>query len=178
MGHLTFEELDRALRALPPPPRDAGSVALVVARPVSNARLTPERAELTPEGGLVGDRWSLRPSPNPDNQITLMRADVARLMSGGTGMEWFGDNLLVELDLSESNLPAGTRLGIGEAICEVTPLPHTGCGKFAERFGSDARAITGAPEHASSRLRGIHVRVVERGAVGPGDPIRVLNRPV
>jgi MOSC domain-containing protein YiiM len=89
-----------------------------------------------------------------------------------------GDNLHVELDLSVDNLPAGTRLRIGEALCEVTPLPHTGCAKFAARFGEDARRITDDPEFASQRLRGIHVCVLEDGYVSPGDPIEVLSRPV
>jgi len=66
---------------------------------------------------------------------------------------------------------------VGSALCEITHLPHTGCGKFAARFGQDARDITGAPEFASRRLRGLHVRVLEGGEVGPGDAIRVVTRP-
>ena len=61
LTHLDRAELDRALRALPAPPRDHGSVVLVVARPESGVRLTPERAALTPQGGLEGDRWGARP---------------------------------------------------------------------------------------------------------------------
>ena len=41
-----------------------------------------------------------------------------------------GDQLYVDLDLSVDNLPAGTRLAIGEAVLEVTEEPHTGCDKF------------------------------------------------
>lgn len=175
--HLAYETLEQRLRELPPPPADEGTVVLVVARPEVDERLTPERSRLTPEGGVAGDRWSLRPNPNPEAQITVMRADVARLFANGQPLSLFGDNLLVELDLSPTNLPPGTRLRVGTALCEVTPKPHTGCGKFAARVGQDARDLTGAPTYEHQRLRGIHFRVLEPGDVGPGDRIRVLSRP-
>jgi MOSC domain-containing protein YiiM len=174
--HLPREVLEERLRALPAPPRDAGTVALVVARPAVNARLTPERTRLTPEEGVEDDRWGEKLRSNPGNQVTVMRADVARLFANGQPLSLFGDNLLVELDLSLENLPAGTRLRIGSALCEVTPLPHTGCGKFAARFGQDARDVTFLPEWVDHRLRGIHVRVLEAGEVSPGDPVEVLSR--
>lgn len=173
----SYETLDAGLRALPPAPRELGEVALVVARPDTDARQTPARCRLTPAEGVEGDRWSARGRPNPESQVTLMRADVAGVLCNGHPLALFGDNLQVHLDLSEENLPAGTRLRVGSALCEVTPLPHTGCGKFEARFGKDARALTNAPEYLGARLRGIHVRVLEPGEVGPGDPIEVLSRP-
>jgi MOSC domain-containing protein YiiM len=126
---------------------------------------------------VENDRWGKRPSPDPEAQITVMRADVARLVANGQPLSLPGDNLMVELDLDTANLPAGTRLRVGTALCEVTPKPHTGCGKFAGRFGDEARAFTNAPEWESARLRGLYIRVVEAGEVSPGDPIRVLSRP-
>jgi MOSC domain-containing protein YiiM len=178
MPHLPYAVLEDRLLALPPAPKDEGRVALVVARPDTDLRRTPDRARLSREAGLEGDRWSKRPALKADNQVTLMRADVARLIADGQELSLFGDNLLVELDLSLENLPAGTRLRIGTALCEVTPLPHTGCGKFAARFGQDARDVTNAPAFVPWRLRGIHVRVVEDGEVSPGDPVRVVERGV
>ena len=175
--HLPYAVLEKGLRELPPPPLDEGAVVLVVARPAVDERLTPSRCPLTPDGGVEGDRWALRPNPSPDAQITVMRADVARLIGNGQPLALFGDNLQVELDLSQANLPTGTRLQVGTAVCEVTPQPHTGCGKFAARFGQEARAITGAPKFLDWRLRGLYIRVIEAGEVGPGDRIRVLSRP-
>lgn len=175
--HLSTTALEEGLRQLPPPPTDAGTVVLVVARPDTGVRLTPERCRLTPEGGVEGDRWAQRGKPDPSMQITVMRADVARLIANGQPLSLPGDNLIVELDVSVTNLPAGSRLRIGTALCEVTPTPHTGCGKFAARFGQDARDVTYAAEFQEWRLRGLYFRVVEAGEVGPGDPIRVLSRP-
>jgi hypothetical protein len=177
VSHLTREELVAALCSLPAPPTDHGRVELVVIRPETGLRLTPDCAQLTPEEGVRGDRWRLLSENSLESQVTLIRADAARVFTNGQPLALPGDNLLVDLDLHENNLPAGTRLRIGTALCEVTPKPHTGCAKFAGRFGAEARAITADPEFVEWRLRGLHVRVIEAGEVRPGDAIEVLSRP-
>lgn len=174
---LSFAALEAGLAQLPPPAADSGAVALVVVRPGVDRRETPTSVRLTVDGGLEGDRWSLRSGPNPQNQITVIRADTARLIADGQPLELFGDNLVVELDVSEGNLPAGTRIRIGTALCEVTPLPHTGCSKFRARFGADALEFVNGSDFKALRLRGIHVRVIEPGEVGPGDTATVVSRP-
>jgi MOSC domain-containing protein YiiM len=174
--HLPYAVLEERIAALPPPPRDEGRIVLVVARPAADERLTPSHCRLTPEEGVHGDRWSKREKRTTDTQVTLMRADVAQVIVNGQSLALPGDNLLVDLDLSDDNLPAGTRLRVGTALVEVTPKPHNGCDKFAVRFGDDARAITGAERFKGSRLRGIHVRVLEEGDVAPGDAIVVVAR--
>jgi MOSC domain-containing protein YiiM len=174
--HLPYTTLEERIAALPRAPVDEGRIALLVVRPETDARLTPPRGRLTPEGGVEGDRWSKRESPVRDAQITVMRADVAAVIANGQSLALPGDNLLVHLDLSRDNLPDGSLLRVGTALVEVTPKPHNGCAKFAARFGDDARAITAADRFKSWRLRGIHVRVVEAGEVGPGDAIAVLRR--
>ena len=83
-----------------------------------------------------------------------------------------GDQLYVDLDLGEANLPAGTRLRVGEAIVEVSAKPHTGCAKFGARFGSDALRWINGPEGRRLRMRGINARVVSAGVVRPGDAVR------
>ena len=85
-----------------------------------------------------------------------------------------GDQLYVDLDLSEENLPPRTRLRIGSALVEVSDALHTGCAKFTERFGSDAIRFVNQPPGRSLRLRGMYARIVEDGAVRPGDVISKL----
>ena len=65
-----------------------------------------------------------------------------------------GDQLFVDLDLSWTNLPAGTRLAVGSAVVEVTPSPHLGCSKFAARFGSDAMKFVNSETGKALRLAG------------------------
>jgi MOSC domain-containing protein YiiM len=85
-----------------------------------------------------------------------------------------GDQLYVDLDLSQANLPPGTRLGLGSAVIEVTDKPHRGCKKFAERFGQDALRFVNSPAGRELRLRGVNAKVVVSGAVCVGDAIRKL----
>src|SRR3954470_8444649 len=110
-----------------PAPRDSGTVRLICIRVDEGEHETPERAEVTVEDGLVGDRWATG-KRHLDAQITLMNVRVAALVAqNGTPAHMTGDNFLVDLDLAEDTLPAGTRLRLGEALLEVSPAPHTGC---------------------------------------------------
>lgn len=174
--HRPLADLEAALRALAPAPRGAGRLALLVRRRADGVRETPERALLTPQDGLPGDDWSRRPPRDPAAQLTVLRRDVAELIAHGQPLTLFGDNLLVELDLSAANLPVGSRLRVGEALVEVTPKPHNGCRKFRARFGEDALRFVQAPPTRDQNLRGIYWRVVEAGEAGVGDRIEVLSR--
>jgi MOSC domain-containing protein YiiM len=179
---LSKSELETAFRTMPSPPKDEGTVVLVVVRPEAGEifnpeRITPERITLTPEEGVPGDRWGKRPHKDNLDQITVMRADVGQIIGEGQPLTTFGDQLIVDMDISTANLPPGTRLRVGDALCEVSPKPHTGCGKYSARFGEDARAVVNAPEFADQHLRGMYIFVVEPGEVGPGDRIQVLSRP-
>jgi len=173
--HLPFERLEQGL-AQHAPPKDTGELALIVSRADDGRRETPPQVVLTCEGGVPGDAWARKSPAKLDAQITLMRIDVAKLMANGQPLTLFGDNLLVDLDLSTSNLPLRSRLQTGSAILEVTEKPHNGCLKFSQRFGKDALRLTAAPELLGLRLRGIYVKVVKAGSVALRDPIRVLSR--
>ncbi|HXI27845.1 MAG TPA: MOSC domain-containing protein, partial [Vicinamibacterales bacterium] len=108
----------------------------------------------------------------PAMQINVMSARVAALLAQDRS-SWplAGDQLFVDLDLGEANLPAGARLAIGDAVIEVTAEPHTGCGKFAERFGVEATTFVNAATRRDLRLRGINARVIQRGTIRRGDRV-------
>ena len=92
-------------------------------------------------------------------------------------MPLFGDNLFLDLDLSTENLPPGSRVRVGKAILQVTPVPHNGCRKFRGRFGDNALRFVSKKELRHRNLRGIYMRVLEGGEVSPGDRVEVLSRP-
>lgn len=144
---------------------------MVVARLGNGVHDVLGRGRITVEHGLVGDRWAEASSPARERQITVMEHWVAELVADGQPVDRPGDNLLVDLDLSTSAAPPGTRLRAGTCLLEVTDKPHTGCKKFSTRFGLDALRWLSAPEHAERRLRGINCRVVSSGEVRPGDEI-------
>jgi MOSC domain-containing protein YiiM len=135
---------------------------------------------LSPEGGVEGDRWATSSSlrlangqPDPRAQVSLMNARLLGRIAGHKD-RWAlaGDNLIVDLDLTEANLPAGQKLRVGEALLEVTDVPHTGCSKFASRYGPEAMRFVNAAERKSLHLRGLYARVLEPGMVRVGDVIR------
>jgi MOSC domain-containing protein YiiM len=175
--HRPADEIEQAFRALAPAPKGEGRVALIVARRRDGVRETPERARLTVDGGVPGDRWARHQRHKPEAQLAVIRRDVAELLAHGQPISTAGDNLYVDLDLSAANLPAGTRLRVGEALVEMTTEPHDGCLKFKGRFGADALRFVSQKTLRDQNLRGVYWRVVEDGNVAVGDPIRVLSRP-
>lgn len=174
--HLPLETLEPALASLAPP-RDAGRIGLIVSRGEDGRRETPQRAQLSQADGVPGDAWQRKAPQKPDAQISLMRVDVAELFANGQALSLFGDNLLVALDLSRTNLPPGSLVRAGKALLEVTPEPHNGCAKFRQRFGDAALRLTAAPRFHDHRLRGIYARVIEPGEVSVNDAIEVVQRP-
>ena len=174
--HLSRETLVAELGTLTPP-RHNGRVEVIVIRNADGTRELPDRCLFTPEHGAQGDKWSLAARGSTDDQISIMRADVARLLANDQSLSLFGDNLLVKLDLSPEHLPPGTRLRVGQAIMEVTPEPHTGCSKFRQRFGLPALQLTADPAYKTINLRGIYLRVLEAGHVSCGDAIVVTLPP-
>ena len=85
--------------------------------------------------------------------------------------------MCVDLDLSDDNLPPGTRLTLGSAVVEVSAEPHLGCAKFIERFGRDAVMFVNSPAGRALNLRGVNARIVTGGTVKVGDRIARLADP-
>ena len=59
-------------------------------------------------------------------------------------------------------------------MVEVSPLPHTGCAKFIERFGPAAGRWVNTGPGRELNLRGINAVVVQAGTVRVGDPVSKL----
>ena len=178
--HLTPAELEAGLPMIRRAPKDEGTIELIVRRPSVEEREVVEEAQLDLELGLVGDNWSTRGRSggrpaNTKAQVTVMNVRATALVARDRD-RWplAGDQLYVDFDLSDENLPPGTRFAVGSAVLEVTDDPHTGCKKFSSRFGLDALVFVNSPEGRALNLRGINTRVVQAGAVRVGDAVRKL----
>ena len=180
--HLSITELEAGMEHIRQAPRENGVVKLIVRRPNVDEREIVEAADLDLNDGLVGDNWKQRGSANtpdhsahPEAQVTVMNARAAALMAQEES-RWplAGDQLYVDFDLSDDNIPAGTRIQLGSAILEVSAKPHTGCNKFSARFGLEALKFVNSPEGKHLHLRGINTKVVQAGTVRVGDVVRKL----
>ena len=126
-------------------PADVGTVDLIVIRPDIDQRLVVAEALLTVANGIDGDNWSSRSSRRTpdgsalvDAQLTLMSSRAAQLFAGDRD-RWAlaGDQLYVDLDISEAALPAGTRLALGTA-------DHRGDARTPPRTAPSSPSATGS----------------------------------
>lgn len=173
-------DLDQQLSWVAAAPAAVSVLDLIVARPDLGARTVLAEAVLDLELGLAGDNWLARGSRHtadgaaePGRQLTIMNSRAVAAMAGGVD-RWplAGDQLYTGLDLSEANLPPGSRVAVGAAVVEISALPHLGCAKFRDRFGRDALAWVNSAEGRALRLRGLNAVVVEPGPVRVGDAVR------
>ena len=178
MRHFSVGELEAGIDRVMDAPPDVGVLSMIARRPSVDERETLDSGELDLSEGLIGDSWRSRAassagqSPNAATQITVMNARVISLIAGDAE-RWplAGDQLYVDFDISEDNLPAGTRVAIGEAVIEVSSEPHSGCKKFSHRFGVDALRFVNSEAGRKLRLRGLNARVVVPGTIRRGDPV-------
>ena len=155
---------------------------MIVRRPGVDEREILEQGELDVAQGLLGDNWRLRGSSlmpdgsaHPDMQLTIMNSRVIALVASDRE-RWplAGDQFFVDLDLSKDNMPPGTRLSLGDAVVEVSSLPHMGCKKFVARFGLDAMKFVNSKRGKQLGLRGINAKVVKPGLVRNADSVKKL----
>ena len=177
--HLTTAELDVRLDHIRQAPKDTGILELIVRRPLTEEREILEEGELDLVEGLVGDNWGARGSSmtddgdaHPEMQLNIMNTRaIAHIAQDKDRWQLAGDQLFIDMDISEHNMPPGTRLSLGTAIIEVTAIPHNGCKKFVARFGLDAMKWVNSEEGKKLHLRGINAKVVQAGSISAGNTV-------
>lgn len=180
--HVTLNELETGLSDIRRSPKDVGVLRAIVIRPKTDERVTLNECEISAELGVHGDNWaqgcwlSLPDGrPHPDVQVAIMNARTIELIAQDP-KRWqlAGDNLYVDIDLSDDNVPRGQRLKIGSAVLEITAEAHNGCQKFAERYGTDAVRFVNSNYGKKLHLRGIYAKIIQAGVIHVGDEITKL----
>lgn len=179
---MTLPEFDSLFRTLPPRPADAARVESLNVRPGPALREPRETIELDPTRGAIGDRWERKTwmylpdgRPDPRVQLALCNTSLLALMQRAAGTTHHpGDTIFSNLDLSASNLPAGSRLRAGTAVIEISDVENDACAKFAAHYGQAILEWIRQPENRPLRLRGCFARVVEAGLVRVGDTLTRL----
>lgn len=181
--YLSMSQLEAGMDDIRSAPKDHGTLKMIVQRPREDERVVVDQGELSLSEGLVGDNWKTRGNKHtPDGsaslyaQITIMNARCTALLAQSEE-RWglAGDQLYVDFDLSDENIPPGTRIAIGSAILEVSAEPHTGCKKFSARFGVDAMKFVNSPEGKRLHLRGINAKVIRGGIIHVGDVVKKID---
>ena len=141
-------------------------LAVCVSRTRGVQKQPVAEAELRAGHGIVGDAhagsWHRQVSLLSRCSVDALQARLGdiRLQPGD-----FAENILVK-DMRVCELPVGTRLRIGTALCEVTQIGkecHQDC------------AIRKAAGDCVMPREGIFVRVLEDGVVRPGDEVTVTE---
>ena len=179
---LTKEALEKGLGKIRQSPKDNGVVELIVRRPKVDEREVVEEGVLDLKEGLVGDNWKIRGSSrtpgrsaHPLMQLNIMNArSIALLAQDKSRWPLAGDQLYIDFDLSNKNLPTGSKLSLGSAVIEVTEIPHNGCKKFVQRYGLDAMKFVNSSIGKQLHLRGINARVVQSGVIRVSDSVKKL----
>ncbi len=178
-----LNKLESAIQHILKSPADNGPVEMITIRPSVGEREVLSEGVLDETVGLVGDCWQARGSrttadgsADPEEQLTIINSRLIDTLAGAKS-RWplAGDQLVIDIDLSHDNLPPGTRLSIGTAVIELSAKPHTGCVKFADRFGHDALRFVSTPEAMRLRLRGANAMIIQSGTVRVGDIARKVT---
>jgi MOSC domain-containing protein YiiM len=133
----------------------------------------PQMVRFSVEHGIEGDRWKV--GKDIESQVSLTSAAVTQLVAGARH-RWhlLGNNLIVDLDLSASALPVGTRLALGTGEIEITGKPHDPCDRYQARLGKTAHSWVGDEKHADRHLRGRYAKVTRSGQVAVGELISIV----
>lgn len=176
-GPATLFECEAALEHIRAAPKDAALIDELCVRPNFSQRAFPSEIEVTQASGISGDRWLTHPwltladgKPDPRIQVSILSKRVMDLCwRSRLTAPHPGDLLVVDMDLGEENLPAGTILKAGEVELEVSDKFNTACVKWRRRYGDDSYRWINLAKNKPLRLRGILCSVVRDGTIRVGD---------
>lgn len=180
--HLTTKQLEEGLDLIKKSPNDNTLVDMIVCRPTEGNRKILLDGFLDKGKGLIGDNWIDRGSSktpdgcsHPDMELNIMNSrSIALIAQQKNRWPLAGDQLFIDMNLSDKNITRGTRLSLGDAIIEVTAIPHNGCKKFTDRFGIDAVKFVNSTIGKELHLRGINAKIIKSGKIKVGDIVKKI----
>lgn len=176
------EDCEAALAHVLAAQKDNAPIKSLCFRTGYSERSFPERIQVSVERGIEGERWLRDPwlkradgTPDPRIQISILPLRVMDLCwRDRENTVHPGDTMVADLDMTEANMPTGTRLQIGSAVVEVSDTFNTACAKWKARYGGDSLAWINHRPYRPLRLRGVLCRVVVDGEICATDSIRKL----
>lgn len=175
--HVTLDDLDAALPQIMAAPKDGAVIDMLCLRPERNTRRFVDEITLTRAQGIPGERWLTQPwlrddagNPHPGIQVCILPRRILDLVwRDRENVVHPGDTFIVDMDLSEANLPTGQLLEVGTALLRVSDVFNDACVKWAARYGKPSRDWINLPQNRALRLRGILCSIERDGVIRTGD---------
>lgn len=162
-------------------PKTGSAVELLCLRPGYGERRFVDAITVTRAQGIPGERWGTAPwlrssdgNGHPGIQVSILPRRVLDLIwRDRDNVVHPGDTFVCDLDMTEANLPSGTRLAVGTAVLKVSEVWNDACAKWKVRHG-DA-AFDWVRAHPALRLRGVLCSIEQDGVIRNGDAVEVLR---
>ena len=175
----TRSECDAALPHILAAPKNDATIETLCFRPDYGQRTFPDRIQLSVARGIEGERWTKAPwlkladgSGDPRIQVSILPKRIMDLCwRDRANTPHPGDTIVADIDVTENNMPVGTRLQIGTAVIEVSDKFNTACIKWKERYGEESLRWLNHRLYHPLRLRGILCSVVKDGEISTKDRI-------
>jgi hypothetical protein len=183
MSRPTRASLDAAVAHIMAAPKDGATIEGLCLRPGYGERVFPDRIRVTRERGIPGERWETAPwlrladgTAHPGIQVSILQRRVLDLIwRPGEDAPHPGDTFVVDMDLSEANMPVGQLLRAGSAVLRVSEVFNDACVKWKVRYGAEAKEWVTAPGHPPLRLRGVLCSVEADGGIANGDRLEKIE---
>ncbi len=180
-GQATTEDLIAALPGVLAAPKTGSAVEFLCLRPDYGQRRFVDEITVTTAQGIPGERWGSAPwlklpdgAAHPGIQVSILPRRVLDLVwRDRDNVVHPGDTFVCDLDMTEANLPTGTRLAVGTAVLRVSEVWNDACAKWKVRHGE--AAFTWVRAHPQLRLRGVLCSVAQDGVIRNGDALEVLR---
>lgn len=172
-----MKELDAGLPHVLAAPKSGAAVSMLCLRPEYNQRRLVDEITVTPDQGIPGERWATRPwlrlpngDPHPGIQVCILSKRVMDLVwRDRENTIHPGDTFILDLDMSEKNIPTGSILSAGSSLLRVTNVFNDACIKWKVRYGADAKDWVNIPKYRDLRLRGLMCAIHQAGIIRNGD---------